>query len=280
MSCLSATRSDSALPITDRLQGQSAWRAESPNIPHGWLAEEATVFAIELAGTFVSDLKSRTGGIETIQEHQAPRCLQPKLLLILKRTHGGQSPEMMVQRGHAHTRDLCEIFHSERLSVVRPHPRDRFCCPVALISQRCNASKARPLRPPKDSVNDLALNQAAQKRNVPWGIQQVQEPATCIEEFHCGFTGRHGRTVRGRLSHLNLFPAEKFPNHGHFEFQRHRQTGRLFTGLSDLADYRQIERRQQVSRLTVGERSSSEVYPLSPLGDHGHARLVGCGTGS
>ncbi len=29
-----------------------------------------------------------------------PRCLQPKLLLILKRTHRGQPAEMMVQRGH------------------------------------------------------------------------------------------------------------------------------------------------------------------------------------
>ena len=41
------------------------------------------------------------------------------------------------------------------------------------------------------------------------------------------FTGRHGRTVRRRLSHLNLLAAEKFPDHGHFEFQRHRETGRL-----------------------------------------------------
>ena len=79
--------------------------------PHGWLAEEAAVFAIELAGAFVSDLKGRTGGVQTIDEHASPRCLQPKLLLILKRTHGGQRPEMMVQRGQAHTRDLCETFH-------------------------------------------------------------------------------------------------------------------------------------------------------------------------
>ena len=112
ISCLIPTRSDSALLITDRLQGQRAWRAKGPNIPHGWLAKEATVFAIELGGTFVSDLKSRTGGVQTIHEHTFTRCMQPKLLLILKRTHGGQPPEMVVQRGDAHTRDFCEIFHS------------------------------------------------------------------------------------------------------------------------------------------------------------------------
>jgi TetR/AcrR family transcriptional regulator, transcriptional repressor for nem operon len=44
------------------------------------LAEEAAVFAVELAGTFVSDLKGRTGGVQT-HEHAFPRCMQPKLLL-------------------------------------------------------------------------------------------------------------------------------------------------------------------------------------------------------
>ena len=82
-----------------------------PNIPHRWLAEETVVFAIELAGAFVSNLKARTRRVQTINEHAAPRRLQPKLFLILKRTHGGQHPEMMVQGGHAHARDFREIFH-------------------------------------------------------------------------------------------------------------------------------------------------------------------------
>ena len=82
-------------------------------------------------------------------------------------------------------------------------------------------------------------------------------------------------TVGRRLRHLNLFAAEKFPDHRHFEFERHRETGHFFTGLDDLADDRQIDRRQQVARLAVDESGSAEVHPLSPLRDHGHARLVG-----
>jgi hypothetical protein len=35
--------------------------------------------------------------------------MQPKLLLILKRIHGGQRPEMVVQCGDTHARDFCEI---------------------------------------------------------------------------------------------------------------------------------------------------------------------------
>ena len=84
---------------------------KGPNIPYRWLAEETAIFTIELAGAFVSDLKAGTRRVQTIQKHVAPRCLQPKLLLILKRTHGGQHPEMMVECGHAHARDFCEIFH-------------------------------------------------------------------------------------------------------------------------------------------------------------------------
>ncbi len=44
---------------------------ESANIPHGWLAEEAAVFAIELCGTLVADFKSRAGGIKTILRKHA-----------------------------------------------------------------------------------------------------------------------------------------------------------------------------------------------------------------
>ena len=36
-----------------------------------------------------------------------------------------------------------------------------------------------------------------------------------------------------------------------------------------------IRRRQQVLPVTTHESSSSEVNPLSALGDHGYARLVG-----
>jgi hypothetical protein len=124
-----------------------------PNIPHRWLAEETAVFAIELADAFVSNLKARTRRVQAINEHAAPRCLRPKLLLILKRTHRGQPAEVMMKGGHAHARDFCETFHSQRLRIIRPDPGDRFCRPVALISQRCNRSKACSHRTAKDSVD-------------------------------------------------------------------------------------------------------------------------------
>jgi hypothetical protein len=81
------------------------------------LAEEAAIFAIELGGAFVSDLKGRTGGVQTIYEQAFPRCMQPKLLLILAGTHGSQGPEMVVQCGDAHACDFCEVC-----SAKNPYP--------------------------------------------------------------------------------------------------------------------------------------------------------------
>src|ERR1035441_5648780 len=60
-------------------------------------------------------------------------------------------------------------------------------------------------------------------------------------KWHRGLTGRHARTVGRRLTHLNLLPAEKFPDYGHFEFERQGQAGRLFTCLDHPADDRQID---------------------------------------
>ena len=48
-------------------------------------------------------------------------------------------------------------------------------------------------------------------------VQQVQEAAAGIEQLRRGLTGRHGGTVRRRLSRLNLLSAKKFPDYGYIE---------------------------------------------------------------
>ena len=83
------------------------------------MAEEAAVFAIELGGAFVADFEGGTGGVETIDEHAFARGLQAKLLLILKRAHGGERAEMVMQRGDAHAGDVCEILDAQRLGEIR-----------------------------------------------------------------------------------------------------------------------------------------------------------------
>ena len=58
---------------TDRFEFWCIRRKKLSNVSHRRLAEEAAVFAIELRGAFVPNLKSGGGRIETIVQHQAPR---------------------------------------------------------------------------------------------------------------------------------------------------------------------------------------------------------------
>jgi len=94
--------------------------------------------------------KSRAGGIKTIVQHQAPCALKPELFLILKRTYRSGHSEMMMQGGYAHAGKLCEFFHEQRLGVVRRDPCNRFCRPVALISECCYCAQAGSLRSPQN----------------------------------------------------------------------------------------------------------------------------------
>jgi len=101
----------------------------------------------------------------------------------------------MVQRGYAHARDFREIFHPERIRIIRPDPAGRFCRSVAPLSQRGNRSKACSLGAARDPVDDLALNQAAEKRNVLRRVEQVNQPAANTGKWRSGLTGRHAGTA-------------------------------------------------------------------------------------
>src|SRR2546422_3480048 len=65
--------------------------------------------------SLVSDLKSRTGGVQTIHEHAFPRCLQPKLLLILKRSEEHTSE--LQSRLHL----VCRLLLEKKKKKTKPH---------------------------------------------------------------------------------------------------------------------------------------------------------------
>src|SRR5215469_1648008 len=67
------------------------------DVAHRWLTKEAFVFAVELTRAFISNFKGCTRSIEPLDQHPFSRCYQAKLFLILKRAHGRQRTEMMMQ---------------------------------------------------------------------------------------------------------------------------------------------------------------------------------------
>src|ERR1700722_16344495 len=85
--------------------------AQRLDITDRWLSEEALVFAIELAGTFVSDLKGRPRRVEFVDKHLLSSGVQAQLLLELKRAHCCQSAKVVMQRRSAHSGHSCQFIH-------------------------------------------------------------------------------------------------------------------------------------------------------------------------
>ena len=131
------------------------------DIAHGWLAEEAAVLAVELADAFIANFVCSAGGVDPVHEHALACDLQTELLLILERAHGGQRPELVVEGGYAHARDLGEFFHAQGLGEVGAKPGDGACGSVTQIARGCDGAEAFALRSAEDPVEDLALDQVA-----------------------------------------------------------------------------------------------------------------------
>jgi len=184
---------------------------------------------------------------------------------------------MMMQGRDAHARDSCKIFQAQRFGVIRPDPCNRFCCAVALVSERGNRAEASALRPAQDTVDYFALNEAAEEWNVARRVQQVHEAAAGIEQLSGGLTGDHAWTVRWRFWSWNFLAAQELADYGHFKFENEAEIRHFFTGLDHVADDWEIERGEQVAGLVENECGSGEVRALAALRDHGEAGLVGAG---
>ena len=79
------------------------------------MAEEAFVFATELASAFISDFEGRARGIESVVEHAVVSSMQPQLLLIPKWAHRSQGAKVVMERRSSHACHLSEILYTQRL---------------------------------------------------------------------------------------------------------------------------------------------------------------------
>jgi hypothetical protein len=175
---------------------------------------------------------------------------------------------MMMERRYAHTGHVGEIFDAERPGIIRSDPGNGFGRAVALLSQRGDRPQARAFGATQDPVNDLALNQAAEKRNVLRAAEQVHEAAAGAEELRRGFAGGHCRAAGSRFRHRNFLTAEKLSHHGHLELERQNQAGLRLARIDHAADHRQIDSGKKESRGIVDENIAAEFHALPALRDH------------
>lgn len=132
--------------------------AQRLDIAHGGLAEKAAVLTTELAGAFITNFKGGAGRIESLMEHALPSDVQAQVLLILERAHGGECAEVMMERGDAHTGNLCEFFDSERFGVVIAKPGDGLGGSVALLAESGDGAEVLALRAAQQAVDDFTLD--------------------------------------------------------------------------------------------------------------------------
>src|SRR5467141_1658747 len=152
------------------------------DVPNGRLAEESTVFAAELAHTFIADLVPSACSIETVHQHSLARGLEPQLFLILQRAHCGKRAELMMEGGNAHPCGRCEFFHMQRLGKVGSQPGDSSRRSLTQIATRRNGAQSFRLRRPEYAVHDFTMNQVAQKRNVLRRVKKIEQSTTGAEQ--------------------------------------------------------------------------------------------------
>jgi len=61
---------------------------------------------------------------------------------------------------------------------------------MTLVAECGDGAETRPLRPPKQAINNFTLNEAAEERNVFGSIQQIQEARTRLQQIDGGFPDR------------------------------------------------------------------------------------------
>src|SRR5205823_158092 len=90
-------------------------RAQPLHVPHGRLAEQPLVLAAELRGVVVAHPQAGAGGIQVLAQQEAPRLLEPELLLELQGAHRRDRLELVVKARDAHPHLPRQALDRERL---------------------------------------------------------------------------------------------------------------------------------------------------------------------
>src|SRR5947207_12587724 len=112
------------------------------DVPDGWITEHAAVLTIELAHALIAHLVSCRSCVNILQKHPFACSLQPQLLLVLQRCHGGQLAEVTVKCRNPHACKVGKLMHAQRLMKIVSEPGDRLCGSVAQIAHCGNGPES------------------------------------------------------------------------------------------------------------------------------------------
>jgi hypothetical protein len=112
---------------------------------------------------------------DAIVDHKPPRLMEPELLLILKRAHGGKRAKVMMKRGLADTRHIGEFFDLHRPREIVPDVPDCNSDTVGLRSNLCRLPEPLSYRTDQHTIEDLPLHLGGKDWDFFRGVEEIYE---------------------------------------------------------------------------------------------------------
>ena len=218
------------------VEGGGAGEAVGFEVADGGLAEEAAVFAVELAGAFVADFKGCAGGVEACGEDAEAGGVKAEAFLVLKGAHGGEGAEVVVEGGNAHLGEGGEVFDAEGFVVVGLEPGDGAGGAVALFAEGGDGAQVFAEGALEEAIDDFALHEGAEEGDVAGGVEEVEQAGAGGEHFDRGGADGHAARAEGGGCGEELLLHEDFADGGHVELDDEAEEGFCDRGLGNLAD--------------------------------------------
>src|SRR5579871_2389627 len=106
---------------------------------------------------------------------------------------------------------------------------------MAQIPTRRDRAQTVTLRRSEDTINDLALDEWAQERNVFGRVENLDQPDRSAEQRCRRLTDSEPMAMQNLYGFGEVFPAEHLADHRQVEPEEHREKRHFFGRLDNLA---------------------------------------------
>ena len=163
----------------------------------------------------------------------------------------------------------------KRLGVVHAEPGDGLGSAMALLAERGDGAQVMTLRTAEHAIDDFALDEQAEERDVAGRVEKIDEARAGVEHFDGRDSDGHADGVSGFGRRREFFLTENAADVGYVELQveaEHRLLGR---GRDDLANDGEIEGREKKRRPVAEIGLCAEIDPLLPLDKDDETGIIG-----
>ncbi len=248
-----------------------------------WVAEEASVFATELRGTFVADAAGGGVGVERFCKHQMAGRLKAELFLKLERTHGGHGAKAGVHRRWAHVEFAGELGHADGTGRVPTHPFKTASDALEWAVFSGHALKKAGVFAGEEAIVDFSANERSHDRNVGRLTEESREAGDGVEEIVVKQTDDGAGECRGGFRDKFQF-GYKRGNLREVEHKAEPKEGMRGRGLLDTTDEWKVKRDEEIAGGVIEAAAIVEGNAFGALRHHaenclieGVARRFGCG---